>query len=79
MAKGDWQYIESESLKQTIAFDRNSGWLFCKDGTKYSPEELTRITRNWTRGKELPLEVHILKKIFGGDVIFVEDAGGRKE
>ena len=69
MAKGDWQYIESESLKQTIAFDRNSGWLFCKDGTKYSPEELAKITQNWTGGMEMPLSVHLVKKMFGGEII----------
>lgn len=71
MAKGDWQYIESESLKQTIAFDRNSGWLFCKDGTKYSPEELAKITQNWTGGMEMPLSVHLVKKMFGGEIISV--------
>lgn len=76
--KGDWEIIESESLKQPIAFDRNSGWLFCKDGTKYSPAELARITRCWTQGKEVPLEVHILKKTFGGEIISAEGKGGRK-
>lgn len=70
--KGDWQYIESESLKQTIAFDSNSGWLFCKDGTKYSPEELDKITQDWTCSIELPLSVHLVKKIFGGQIISVK-------
>lgn len=69
MAKGKWQYIESETLQQTIAFDQNSGWLFCKDGTKYSPQELAKITKNWTEGLELPLSVHQIKKIFDGEII----------
>ena len=71
MAKGDWQYIESESLKQVIAFDRNSGWLFCKDGTKYSPKELEKVTKNWTCGIEVPVQVHLLKKEFSGEIISV--------
>ena len=38
--KAKWHFIYSETLKQRIAFDEVSGWLFCKDGTKYSPQEL---------------------------------------
>ena len=72
MAKGDWQYIKSESLNQTIAFDSNSGWLFCKDGTKYSPQELAKITQDWTCSIELPLSVHLVKKMFGGQIISVK-------
>lgn len=70
--KGDWQYIESESLSQTIAFDKNSGWLFCEDGTKYSPQELAKITQDWTCGIELPLSVHLVKKMFGGEIVSVK-------
>lgn len=72
MAKGDWQYIESETLGQTIAFDRISRWLFCKDGTKYSPEELSRITNNWTGAVDLPLQVHTVKKMFDGEIVSVK-------
>jgi len=72
MAKGDWTYIESEELKQTIAFDKNSGWLVCKDGTKYSPKELALVTQNWTSPLPgVPLQVHILKKEFGGTIVSV--------
>ena len=74
MAKGDWEYIQSETLKQVIAFDKKSGWLFCKDGTRYSPEELAKITKGWTRSMEFPLQVHLLKKEFGGEIVFVGDA-----
>lgn len=71
MAKGDWQYMASETLKQTIAFDKKSGWLFCQDGTRYSPQELAKITKNWTRAIDFPLQVHLLKKEFGGEIEFV--------
>lgn len=69
--KGKWTYIQSQSLNQRVAFDENSGWLFCEDGTKYSPKELAKITKNWTEGLELPLSVHLLKKEFGGEIISV--------
>lgn len=63
---GKWTYIESETLGQTIAFDEISGWIICKDGTRYSPAELREI-----RGVELPLSVHMLKKEFGGTIVSV--------
>ena len=67
--KGKWTYIQSQSLNQTVAFDENSGWLFCKDGTKYSPKELEKITKDWKEAIELPSEVHIIKKIFSGTIV----------
>ena len=79
MANGNWQYIESETLKQTIAYDRNSGWLFCKDGTRYSPEELAKITKNWTGGAEIPRQVHVIKKLFGGEIVAVTEKKGDTE
>lgn len=63
--KGDWLYIESRSLGQKIAFDRNSGWIVCEDKTRYSPAEVSLITKCG----ELPASVHILKKVFGGEII----------
>lgn len=65
---GKWTYIESETLAQTIAFDRNTGWLFCKDGTRYSPAELRTIASGGG-DIELPLAVHVLKKTFGGEIV----------
>ena len=69
MAKGKWTYIQSQSLNQRVAFDENSGWLFCEDGTKYSPIELKKFTNDWQAAKELPLQVHIVKKAFGGTIV----------
>ena len=65
---GKWTYIESETLGQTIALDEISGWIICKDGTRYSPAELREI-----RGVELPLSVHLLKKEFGGTIVSVTE------
>lgn len=65
--KGNWTYIESETLAQTLAFDLNTGWLFCKDGTRYSPAEL-RIIAVGGADIELPRAVHCVKKVFGGEI-----------
>lgn len=70
--KGKWIYIQSELLNQCIAFDENSGWLFCEDGTKYSPKELAMITQNWQKAEELPLLVHIVKNAFDGTITSIK-------
>ena len=67
--KAKWHFIYSETLKQRIAYDEVSGWLFCKDDTKYSPQELAIMTDNWQKSHEVPLTVHLLKKEFGGEVV----------
>lgn len=71
---GKWTYIESKTLAQTIAFDENTGWLFCKDGTRYSPAELRIIASGAGADIELPPVVHAVKKIFGGEIT---DKGSR--
>lgn len=78
--KAKWHYIYSETLKQKIAYDEVSGWLFCKDGTKYSPQELNLITDGFTKSHELPLLVHLLKKEFGGEIVSAknDNEGGNK-
>ena len=63
--KGDWIFIESKSLGQKIAFDKKSGWVVCQDKTCYNPSEVSLITKCG----ELPVAVHLAKKIFGGEII----------
>lgn len=71
MAQTDWRYKESETLRQTVAYDRISGWLFCQDGTKYSPAEL-RLLKDTGGTAEGLSSVHAIKKLFGGEIIAVE-------
>ena len=56
-------YMFSEILNQEIAVSNKTGWVYCEDGTKYSPDELKLLH---TIGGFLPLEVHILKSQFKG-------------
>lgn len=67
--KGDWIKMYSETLKQEIAFDKNSGYLFCRDGTQYTPKELDVIREKKRAGVYFPLSVHIVKGVFKGEVV----------
>ena len=62
----DWFYKYSENLKQNIALNKKTGWVFCEDGTKYSPEENAILK---STGQPIPLQVHIVKKMFDGILI----------
>ena len=65
--KPGWEYIYSESLEQTVAYHFESGWLFCSDGTKYSPHELSLL-----QNTQLPKCVHDVKKAFEGTIVETE-------
>ena len=72
-------YIDSAVLKQRVAFHKKSGWLFCQDKypngelVKYSPKELQII---YDSGEELALGVHIVKKIFTGEIVAYDKGSG---
>lgn len=58
MAKGNWTKFHSDAIQQDCAYDITSGWLFTRDGVKYSPSELALIARS---GNDCPIQVHIIK------------------
>jgi hypothetical protein len=63
-------YIKSETLNQEIALSEKSGWVFCEDGTKYSPGEIKTLDAGGNG--VITLGVHNVKKVFGGEVIKIE-------
>jgi hypothetical protein len=63
-------YIKSETLNQEIAWSEKSGWVFCEDGTRYSPGEI-KVLDAGGHGA-ITLGVHNVKKVFGGEVVKVE-------
>lgn len=65
----EWFYKYSENLKQNIALNKKTGWVYCEDGTKYSPEENVILK---STGQPIPLQVHIVKKMFDGVLISAE-------
>ncbi len=64
--KPGWTYIYSEELKQMIARHDASGWVYCEDGTKYSPKEIAIISKNH---KLIDKSAHLIKKVFEGEII----------
>jgi hypothetical protein len=64
--KPGWTYIYSEELKQHIARHDASGWVYCEDGTKYSPKEIQIIIKNH---KLMSAKAHLIKKVFDGEII----------
>jgi len=64
--KSEWFHKYSENLKQNVAFNRITGWVHCEDGTTYSPEENSILKKS---GQQIPLQVHLIKKVFGGTLI----------
>lgn len=65
-----WKYKYSKELKQKFALHLASGWLFCEDGTKYSPDELNVLRE---KGQTISLEAHLLKKVFDGKLVREDD------
>jgi hypothetical protein len=59
--KPGFVYIHSDILKQEIALSEKTGTVYCKDGVKYSPEEIAILAEN---GGVLQMQVHIIKKVF---------------
>lgn len=68
--KPGFTYIFSKTLKQEIAMSNKTGRVYCQDGTQYSAEEVLQLQK--TLG-EIPLEVHLIKKHFGGTIISTEE------
>jgi len=64
--KPGWTYSYCESLGQRIAINDQTGILYTEDKTRYSPEECDLLKKI---NLQIPLPVHIIKKIFGGVII----------
>ncbi len=69
--KPGWLYKYSEELKQEIAIHKETGWIYCQDGTKYSPQEVAMIKDT---GMKLPKSIHDLKRAFDGEIVKTEKA-----
>jgi hypothetical protein len=64
--KPGWQYIYSDELKEEIALNEKTGWVFCEDGVRYSPKEIELM-----RSKNMAISraAHLVKKQFGGEIV----------
>ena len=61
--KSGWKYSFSTLLNQQIAVNEKAQILYTEDKTRYEPSE-TEILKSVNF--EIPLQVHIIKKVFGG-------------
>jgi hypothetical protein len=72
-------YSDSTIINQRVALHEKSGWLFCEDKyhngefVKYSPKELQII---YDSGEKITLDIHIVKKIFMGEIIEYDKGSG---
>jgi hypothetical protein len=64
--KPGWEYIYSGSLQQEIAANIKTGSVYCEDGTVYRPEEIAILK---AAKQETVPEVHLAKKVFGGEIV----------
>jgi hypothetical protein len=64
--KPGWEYIRSDTLKQEIAMNIETGQVYCEDGTVYSPEEINIMD---AAKQKITPEVHLVKKVFGGEIV----------
>ncbi|MDR1903948.1 MAG: hypothetical protein LBQ88_16895 [Treponema sp.] len=63
--KPGWTYIKSSGLKQKVAVNNKTGMVYCEDGAIYKPEEIKIMDK---AGKQITPEIHLVKKMFGGEI-----------
>jgi hypothetical protein len=67
--KPGFNYYKSNILKQEIAMNKNTGWVYCEDGVRYSPQELLLF---YEADCEVDIGTHLVKKVFSGEVVRIE-------
>ena len=66
--KPGWTYRFIPSLNMQIAINDATGVLYTEDKIKYSPDEQLLLK---TIDYQLPLSVHLVKKVFDGTLLQV--------
>lgn len=64
--KPGWTYQFIQTINQRIAIHKETGWMASEDGTRYTPDEAAFLK---TINFQIPLQVHLIKKSFGGTII----------
>jgi hypothetical protein len=67
--KPGFAYIYTDVLKQEIAMSEKTGLVYCKDKVQYSPQEIAIMI---AAGIKIDLSIHLVKKVFEGEVVKVE-------
>ena len=66
--KPGWTYRFIESLNMQIAINDATGIMYTEDKIKYSAEEQRLLQ---TIGYALPFSVHLVKKVFDGNIVSI--------
>jgi hypothetical protein len=66
--KPGWTYRFIESLNMQIAINDATGIMYTEDKIKYSAEEQRLLQ---TIDYALPLPVHVVKKVFDGNIVSI--------
>lgn len=67
--KPGWTYTYKSSLMQYIAVNDKTNIMYTEDKTMYTAQESALLSQI---DYELPLCVHLVKKMFGGTVLCVK-------
>ena len=67
--KPGWTYRFIDSLNMQIAINDTTGIMYTEDKVKYSLDEQRLLQ---SINYELPLPVHIVKKVFDGTIISIK-------
>jgi hypothetical protein len=67
--KPGFNYYKSKILKQEVAINKKTGWVYCEDGVRYSPREILLF---YEGNCEVDIGTHLVKKVFAGEVVRVE-------
>ena len=67
--KSGFIYMKSAAIGQMVAVSEKSWQVFCEDKVVYSPNEVRLFSE---ANLDIPLAVHKIKKVFGGEVVSIE-------
>lgn len=67
--KAGFTYFYSEVLKQEIAISDTTGVVYCSDGVQYTVAEIEQLKATYG---DFSMQVHNVKKVFGGEIINVQ-------
>jgi hypothetical protein len=67
--KNAMSYYYSEILKMQVVLNEKTGEICCEDKTMYTMDEVKMLN---TAGMEVDMRVHLLKKVFNGEIVEVK-------
>lgn len=73
--KPGWEYYYSELLQEEYAVHIETGWVYWKNGARYSPEEVKLVVESGS----LDIGTHRVKTIIKGEIVGYENGETKNE